>query len=189
MLVRMSLSRATGYLSQPITLSCVTNCYVICDSGNSFTLLIFYSWATILSVSFSSPFQDTEGSFSFCTYSLVTTGLERLCYTTTISIDHWHVIVLCINYFSHFLSIPFLLDQHTCIATLTLNSTPCFPPVCLSLPSWYLLSSPPLPSFLMFSLQRESQWDWEAEAEQDDCLHHRIVRHGAHLQCTSAETR
>lgn len=191
-----SLPKAAGCLSQPTTLLCVTNCYAVGDSGISFTLESPSFWATVLSVSFVSPLSGHLKSLSLSALTLFCHSdwpwKTRLsCFLTITFIDHWlHTIVLCVYYFSHLLSFPPLLpDWRTYIAALTLNSTPCCPPARPFPPSRSLLSSPPLPPSLVSSLQGEPQWDWKAEAEQDDRLHHRIVRHGAHLQCTSTETR
>lgn len=179
-------------VSQTTTVLCVTNCYAVCDLGISFTLIIPSPWATVLSVSFVSPSSGHLKGLSLPTLALFFhndwSRTTRQSLLTLIFIDHWlHVIVFCVHNFSH-LSFPLLPpDGHIYIATLTLNSTPCCPPACLFPPSRSLLSSPPLPPSLL-SLQGEPQWDWEAEAEQDDCLHHRIVRHGANLQCTGTET-
>lgn len=118
------------------------------------------------------------------------TGLP--CFLPVIWIDHWlHKLVLCIHYFSPSLSAPPLPNLHIFyIATLTLNSTPCCPPARLFPPISVLpLVSPPLPISLVPPLQGEPQWDWAAEKEQDDCLHHRTVGHGAHMQCSGTETR
>lgn len=46
-----------------------------------------------------------------------------------------------------------------------------------------------LPPVLVSSLQREPQRDREAQAKQDDGLHHGAVRHGAHLQRAGSQTR
>lgn len=89
---------------------------------------------------------------------------------------------------SLFLALPHLLPYwHIYIATLTLNCTPCCPPAC-SPPSLSFLA-PSLPPVLVSSLQREPQRDREAQAKQDDGLHHGIVRHGANLQRAGPQTR
>lgn len=62
-------------------------------------------------------------------------------------------------------------------------STCLFPPISIS------LLAPYLPPVLVSSLQRKPQRDREAQAEQDDGLHHGIVRHGAYLQRTGPQTR
>lgn len=191
-LVRMFCFFSQG-LSQPTTVFCVTNCYAVRDSGTLFTLVIPSSWATVLSVSFLSPLSGHLKGLSLSAPALFCHNnwpwrIRLSC--SLIFIDHWlHIIVLSVHYFSHLLSFPPLLpDWHTYVATLTLNSTPCCPPARLFPPPRSLLSSLLLPPVLISSLQGESQWDWEAEAKQDDRLHHRIVGHGAHLQRTSTET-
>lgn len=61
-------------------------------------------------------------------------------------------------------------------------STCLFPPISI-------LVAASLPPVLVSSLQREPQRDREAQAKQDDGLHHGAVRHGAHLQRAGSQTR
>lgn len=125
-------------VSQPTTMLCVTNCYAVCDSGISFTLIIPSPWATVLCLfSLSPPLSGHLKGLSLPTFALFFhnnwSWTTRLSLLTIIFIDHWlHVIVFCVHYFSHLLSFPLLPPNwHIYIATLTLNSTPCCPPACL----------------------------------------------------------
>lgn len=173
----------------------------LCNWGTFFTLVILYPWATFLSVSFLlSPLRTSEWSFSLCTSCslLSPTGLQRpdSCFHTIVFLLFIYRLIL--NFCATIMSLAIYLSichSHffpgwlTYIAALTLNSTPCCPPAHRFPPSQSLLSFPPLPPVVISSLQGEPQWDWEAKAEQDDRVHHRIVGHGAHLQCTSKKAR
>lgn len=77
--------------------------------------------------------------------------------------------LICWCFFFFFLTA--LYDTNFCVFT--------------HLPSLSMSFSPSVTSWP----QGEPQWDWASAAEQDDCLHHRIVRNGAHMQCAGTETR
>lgn len=107
----VSLPKVAGCLSQPTTVSCVTNCYAVCDSDTSFTFIIPSSWATVLSVSFvSPPLRTSEGSFSFCTCSLLPQRLALKDQTLLLSHYHFYRPLTTRYCFGHplFLS-PFLI--------------------------------------------------------------------------------
>lgn len=181
-------------VSQPTTMLCVTNCYAVCDSGISFTLIIPSPWATVLCLFSLSPppLRTSEGAFSSYFCSLFS---QQLVLNNQTLSSHYHFYRSLTTRYCFlcplFLSPSLIPTSSSQLAYLHCNINSklySMLSTCLSVsPSRSLLSSLPLPPSLV-SLQGESQWDWEAEAEQDDCLHHRIVRHGAHLQCTSTET-
>lgn len=120
---------------------------------------------------FSPHLRMAEGSFSFCTCSLLSHQLAFK--DQTLSPFHFHLdrslTTLC---FVHILFFPpFLIPTSSSLfgiitlLSLTLNFTPCCPPAHLFSPCQSLLSSRPLPPSFVSSLQGEPQWDWEAETE------------------------
>lgn len=183
-----SLPTATGCLSEPTSMLCITNHWAVLCVRDLFHIgNPFLSSICPLSLLFPPLSGRLRGLSLF--------ALALFCHTTwpwwtRLFLFHYHWLhFLCVHKFSH-LSFPLPLSVcHIYIETLTLNSTPCCPPARLFSPCPSLLSSRPLPPSCISSLQGESQWDWETEAEQDDCLHHRTVRHGADMQRACSETR
>lgn len=190
----LCLSAQGRWVSQPTTVLCITNLWAVCvrdvfHFDNPFLLSICLLFLFSLP-----PLRTSEGSFSFCTCSLLSPQLVLKYQTYLLSHCHLGRSFTALYFFAHsfhnlFHFPPFLPVWHTFIATLILNSTPYCPPARLFSPCQSHPSSRPLPPSFVSSLQGEPQWDWEAKAKQDDRLHHRIVRHGADLQRISTEAR
>lgn len=171
-------------------------CYVsltamLCDWGISVSLIIPSPWATVLFVSFLSPLRTSEGSFSSCTCCLFFHNWSWTTKFFILSFIYYGSLNTCYCFMCPLFPLPSLiLTSSSTLAYLHCNINPKLYSIlstCLFPPSRSLFSPLLLP-FLVCWLQGESQWNREAEAKQDDCVYHRIVRHGAHVQCTCTKT-
>lgn len=166
---------------------CVTNYCAVCDLGISLAVNPF-SLSKLSSVSLLSPLSGHLKGLSVP--SLAFSGV--LGHQTFYSRCHCfylqlidYILLFFVHTFCHYYIFSLLAYLHCNInskLSSMLSTCLCPPSVCLLAPS--------LPPVLVSSsLQREPQRDREAQAKQDDGLHHGIVRHGAHLQRSGPQTR